>query len=194
MPLYKSLMYWILLLVSSSSILSLKYAFLFVSEMSANFTSYIIQNIYIDLSWILYHLLFSPLFRCKETKHHSSNQGLFCFNSCRLRLSSAEVCIFFLMCSQVLYTPSSTFTFSKAANLFEISIWYLSLTSRSLSFRKLNLCLPNLCAACYISLNFAVTRKWSVSESVPLKFRTSSLYKCHFLSINTLSILLWVLH
>ena len=34
---------------------------LFVPEMSAKFTSYIIQNIYIALAWILYQLQFSPL-------------------------------------------------------------------------------------------------------------------------------------
>jgi len=34
---------------------------LFVPEMSANFTSYIVQNIYIAFAWILYPLHFSPL-------------------------------------------------------------------------------------------------------------------------------------
>ena len=33
----------------------------FVPEVSANFTSYIVQDIYIALAWILYPLQFSPL-------------------------------------------------------------------------------------------------------------------------------------
>jgi len=41
--------------------------FLFGPEMSANFTSYIIQNIYIALSWILYPLQFSPLPSIQKT-------------------------------------------------------------------------------------------------------------------------------
>ena len=49
-----------LTVVSSSSNLALRYAF-FVPEMSANFTSYIVQNIYIALAWILYPLHFSLL-------------------------------------------------------------------------------------------------------------------------------------
>jgi len=93
---------------------------------------------------------------------HSSSQGLLWFNSCRPRLSFAEVWIFSLMFSQVLFTSSSSFKFSKAANLFVISIWYYSLTAGSFSFLKLNLCLSNLCAACVptanLSLIFAITR------------------------------------
>ena len=83
---------------------------LFVPELSANFTSYIVQNIYIVLAWILYPLHFSPL----PLIHSSSNQGLFCFNSCRPRLSFTEVWIFSLMFSQVLFTSFSSFKFYKA--------------------------------------------------------------------------------
>ena len=76
--------------------------------------------------------------------------------------SFAEVWIFSLMFSQVLLTSSSSFKFSKAADLFIISIWYCSLTSGSLSFLKLNLCLSNLCVACLptanLSLTFEITR------------------------------------
>jgi hypothetical protein len=39
--------------------------------------------------------------------------------------------IFSLMLSQTLFMSSSSLTFSKAANLFVISIWYCFLTSRS---------------------------------------------------------------
>ena len=96
----------------------------FFPEMSANFTSYIVQNIYIALAWILYPLNFSPLpFDPKKPKHSSSNHGLFCLNSSKPRLSFAEVWIFSLMFYQVLFTSSSSSEFYKAANLFVISIW-----------------------------------------------------------------------
>ena len=39
----------------------------FVPEMSANFTSYTVQIIYIALAWILYPLHFSPLPLIKKT-------------------------------------------------------------------------------------------------------------------------------
>ena len=60
MPLYKSLMFLFLLLVSSSSSLAYRYAFFYFPKMSANFTSYIVQIIYIALAWILYPLQVSP--------------------------------------------------------------------------------------------------------------------------------------
>ena len=50
----------ILLLAWISSILALKYSF-FIPEMSANFSSYTVQIIYIILAWILYPLHFCPL-------------------------------------------------------------------------------------------------------------------------------------
>ena len=137
------------------------------------------------------HCSLARFLRSKKSKHSSSNHGVFWFNSCRPRLSVAEVCIFSLMCSQVLFMFSSSFAFSKAANLFVISIWYCSLTSGSLSFLKLNLCLSNLCAACLptanLSLTFAITREWSVSQSAPLKLRTSSILECHLLVQNHIS-------
>ena len=42
-------------------------SFIFVPEMSANFTSYIVQIIYIALAWILYPLNFSPLSLIQKT-------------------------------------------------------------------------------------------------------------------------------
>ena len=121
---------------------------LFVPEMSATFTSYIVQNIYIALAWTCIHCILSRFLWSKKPKHSSSNQGLCCLNLSKPRLSFADVCIFYLMFSQVLFTSSSPFKFSKAVNQFIISIWYCSLTSGSFSFLKLNLCLSNLCAAC----------------------------------------------
>ena len=92
-------------------------------------------------------------------------------------------------------SPSSLM-FPKAANLFVISIWYCFLISRSFSFLRLNLSPSSVCAACLLtanlSLTFATTRQWSVSQSAPLKLRTSSMLDCHLLSINMWSIWLCV--
>jgi len=61
MPLYKSLIFFILLLVSSSSIYSFQICLLFVPEMSAGITSYMVQIIYIAFAWVMYPLHFSML-------------------------------------------------------------------------------------------------------------------------------------
>ena len=104
--------------------------------------------------------------------------------------------MFPLMFSQALFMASSSHKFSKAANLFVISIWYCFLTSSSFSFLRLNLSPSNLCAAClitaYLFLNFSTTKQWSVSQSALLNLRTSSKIECHFLSINMWPFRLWV--
>jgi len=108
----------------------------------------------------------------------------------------ADVLICPLMFSQVLFMSLLLHKFSKAANLFEISIWYCFLTSSSLSFLRLNLSPSNFCTAflltANLSLTFATTRQWTVSQSAPLKDRTPSILECHLLSINMWSIWLWV--
>ena len=162
MHLYKSLTLLILLLVSSSSILTFKYAFfLFLKCLLAS------RLILFKLSTLLrlgscIHCILACYLSFKKSTHSLSNHGLSCFHSCKHRLSLAEVLIFSLMFSQTLFTSSSTLEFSKAANLFVISIWYFSLTSGSFSFLRLNLSPSNYCAACLctanLSLNFATTR------------------------------------
>ena len=84
---------------------------LFIPEMSANFSSYTVQIIYITLAWILYPLHFCPLLLIQKPKHSSSNQGLCCFHSCIPRLSFAEIWILCLMFPQILFTSSSLFKF-----------------------------------------------------------------------------------
>ena len=88
------------------------------------------------------------------------------------------------------------FKFSKATNLFETLIWNCFLTSNSLSYPRLNLSTSNVCVACFLatnlSLTFGNTRQWSVSHSVPVKYRTSRILECNLLSINMWSIWLWV--
>jgi len=69
-------------------------------------------------------------------------------------------------------------------------------TSSSLSFRRLNLSNSYFCAACFLtanlSLTFAITRYWLVSQSAPLKLGTSCILEFHLLSISVWSIWLWV--
>ena len=100
------------------------------------------------------------------------------------------------MFSKVLFMSSLSLKFSKATNLFEISIWYCFLTSSSLSFLRLNLSPSEFCAAflltANLSLTLATTRQWSVSQSAPLQLCTSSILECHLLSINMWSLWLWV--
>ena len=102
MPLYKFLMFWILLLVSSSSKISLNYAFLL--SLKCLLTSRLTLLRISTFLWLgsFIHCILAHFLWSKKTKHSSSNQALFCFNSCRPRLSFAEVCIFSLMFSQVL--------------------------------------------------------------------------------------------
>jgi len=61
------------------------------------------------------------------------------------------------------------------------------LSSKTLSFLRLNFSTSNFCAACLLtasfSQTFAITRWWSVSQSVTLKECTLSILECHLLSI-----------
>ena len=125
MPLYKSLMLWILLLASSSSILALKYPFFLF--LKCLLTSRLTQFKLSSLLWhgSCTHCIFARFLWSKKLKHSSSNQGLCCFHSCIPRLSFAEIWVLCLMFPQILFTSSSSFKFSKAANLFVISTWLL---------------------------------------------------------------------
>jgi hypothetical protein len=64
--------------------------------------------------------------------------------------------------SQALLMSKLSSKLSKVANLFEISAWYFSLISTSLSFFRSNLSKSNFCLARLfaeiLSLNFAITR------------------------------------
>ena len=63
----------------------------------------------------------------KKLEHSSSNHGLCCFTSYKPRLYLAEVFIFSLMFSQALFMSSLSLKYSKAANLFENSVWHVGL-------------------------------------------------------------------
>ena len=139
MPLYKSLIFFILLLASSSSFLAFIYAFfLFLKYLLASCLTVFRLS---TLLWLgsCTHCILACFLWSKRLQHSSSNHGLCHFNSCSPRLSLAEVLIISLMFSQALFMSLSSLKFSKAANLFEISIWYCFLTSSSFSFLRLNL-------------------------------------------------------
>ena len=111
---------------------SFQICLLFVPEMSASFTSYIVQIIDIALLGSRTHCILACFLWSKKCKHSSYNHTLWCFNSCRPRLSLAEILIPSLLFSQALFMSSLSLKFSKAANLFEISTWYRFLTSAHL--------------------------------------------------------------
>ena len=196
MPLHLSLIFLILLLVSSFSIFAFRYSFfLFLKCLLASCLTLFRLSTF---PWFgsYTHCIFAYLLGSQKPKHSSSNHGLCHFNLCVPRLPLADVLIFFLMFSQVLFMSSLSFKFSKAANLFEISIWYCFLTSSSLRFLRLNLTTSNFGVACLLaanlSLTFATIRELSVSLSAPLKDHTLSILECHLLYVNMWSICLWV--
>jgi len=85
---------------------------LFVPEMSANFTSYIVR-----LSMLLWfgscnHCILACFLWSTKYKYFSSNFGLCCLNSYRPGVSLAEVLLFSLMFSQTLFISLLLLKFS----------------------------------------------------------------------------------
>jgi hypothetical protein len=62
-----------------------------------------------------------------------------------------------LIVSQALLTSTSSTTFSKAANLFEISVQYYSLPCASFNFLRLNLSIWKSCVVCLLTDSFSLT-------------------------------------
>ena len=99
------------------------------------------------------HFILARFLWSKKHKYSSSNQGLFCLNSYKLRLSFAEVWIF----SNVL--PSNIYVF---VTIPDLQSWkpvckinlILFLNSGSFSFLKLNLCLSTSVRPVYSLLIF----------------------------------------
>ena len=194
--LFKFLNIWILLFVSSFSILAFRYSFFLSLKrlLALHLTLFRLSTV----CWFgsCTHCILACLFSSKIPKQSSSNDSLCCFNSCRPKtLFSCGFDILFMI-SQALFMSSSSLTFSKAANLLVISIWYCFLTSSSFSFLILNLSPSDFCVAHWLttnlSLTYATTRYWSISQSAPLKDHTLSILECHLLSTNMWSIRLWV--
>ena len=135
---------------------SLQIYLLFVPEMSTSFsrlTLFILSTLLCFGS--CYHRNLACFLWSTSRKHSSSNHGLCCFKPHRLPL--AEVLKFSLMFSQTLLMSSLSFKFSKATNLFRILIWDFFLTSRALSFLRLNHSILNFCAACLLAANLSLT-------------------------------------
>jgi len=151
MPLYKSLIFFMLPLVSSSYTF-----FLFLKCLLASRPALFRLSTLLQLGSRT-HCILACFLWSKKPKHSSSNHGLCCFSSCRPRLSLPEVLIFSLMFSQALFMSSLTLKFSKAVNPSEILIWYCFLTSSSCSFRRLNLSTSNFCAAHLLTTNLSLT-------------------------------------
>ena len=133
-----TLIFLVLLLVSSSLILAFRYSlFLFLKCLLAS------RLTLLRLCTFWYescnHCILAWFLWTKNRKHYSSNNVLCCFNAYRPTLSSTEVFIFSLTFSQALFMSVPPFKFSKAANLFKIFTWHCFLTSSSLSFLGLNL-------------------------------------------------------
>ena len=82
----------------------------------------------------------------KNRDHSSQNHGLYRFGPYKTRLSLAAVLVSSSMFSQTLLMSLLSFKFSKAANLFDILIWYCFVTSSSLSLLRLNLYTSKFCA------------------------------------------------
>ena len=93
----------------------------FVPVMSVSFSSHIFRLSTFLCLGSCTHCNFACFLSSKKCRHSSSNQGLCCFNSCRPRLSLAEVLIFSLIFSHALFMSPSLLMFPKAANLFVIS-------------------------------------------------------------------------
>ena len=141
---------------------------------------------------ILYHIRwFRSCNKCnlvcllwsKTRKHSSPNFGLCCFNSYNPRITFSEVFIFSLMFSQALVKFSLSLKLSKAANLFDILIWYCYLTASSLSFLRLHFSTSNFCAACLLTADLSLTFQPAGSDQYHSKppWKTC---ECHLLSIN----------
>ena len=108
-----------------------------------------------DLSTLLWfgscNYCFLACFLCsKNGEHSSSRHSSCCFNLYRAGISLAEVFIFSLIFSQALFMSLLSFKFSKATNLFVISIWYCFLTFNSRNLLRLSLSTSHFCVACLL--------------------------------------------
>ena len=118
MPLYNSLIFFILLLLSSSQISAFRYSFFLVLKclLASCLTLFRLST----LLWFgtCNHCILICFLWSKNHEHSSSKHGLCCCNSYRPTLSLAEVLIFSLTFSQALFMSWLSFKFSKDANLF----------------------------------------------------------------------------
>ena len=156
MPLYKSQIFFILLLVASSSIFTFRYSiFLFLKYMLLLCLT--LFRLF-ALLWLgsCTHFILACFLGSKKLQCSLSNHGLCWFSSFTPTLSLAEVLLFSLMFSQPLFMSLLSHKFSKAAKLFEILILCCFLSSL-FSFHKLNLTPSNFYTAFLLSVKFSLT-------------------------------------
>jgi hypothetical protein len=113
---YTSLIFLVVRVVSSLSILAFRYAFFFFLKclLASRLTLFRLRVS--TLFWLgsCIHWILACFLWSKIRKHSSWNHGLCCFNSCRPRLSLPVVLIFYLVLSQVIFMSPSSLKFSKA--------------------------------------------------------------------------------
>jgi len=139
MPLYKSLIFFILLVVSSSSILTFRYSFYLFLKCLLTLSLILLRLSTLHWLGACSHCIWTFFLWSKNRKNSSSNRGLCFFKLHRFRLWSTEIFLYSLIFSQALFMFYLSFKSSKAANMFYILIWYCFLTSSTLSFLRLNL-------------------------------------------------------
>ena len=154
MLLYKSLLFFIVLLVWSSSVLAFRYSFFMFLKclLASRLTLCILYTLLRFGS--CNHCTFACFLWSKNLYHSSSQHGLSCCNSYTPIIYFARVLKFCLMFSQALFLFWLQLKFSKAAKLFDILTWYCFLTSNSLSFLRLSLFTSNFCVACLFTHSF----------------------------------------
>jgi hypothetical protein len=151
MPLYKSLMFWILQLVSSSSIVALRYTFFLFLKclLTSRLPLFWISTLVRLGSYI--HCILACFLWSKKPKHFLLYQGLFCFNSCRPRLSCWGLDILFNVLPSPIYILVIVQVLQSCKPVCNLIILYYSLNSGTLSFLKLNLCLSYLLQTLFLS-------------------------------------------
>jgi hypothetical protein len=155
-------MFLFLLLVTSSLILPFRCSlFLFLNILLVSCLTFCRLSLLIWFGFCNHCNL--AFFRWSANFEHSStNHSLLCFNFWYHRFSLAEFLMFSIIVFQALLMSELSSKLSKAANLFQISTWYFSLTSMSLRFFKSNISRSKVCLTRLLteilSLSFVTTR------------------------------------
>jgi len=91
---------------------------------------------------------------------------------------------------KILQSNSLSFVFCFSFNLPVISVIYFCLLSSFFNYSMLNFSVFCKCLLVFYSLRWIlhITRKWSVSQSAPLKLLTSDILHLYLFSINLWSI------
>ena len=184
LPLHKSLVFLIVLLVLISST--------FLSDTPPFFLKCLLASRLIlffrfsTLFWFRYYnyCILSCFLWSKNPKHASANHGLCRFSSYGPRLPLTKDLIICLMFSPILFMSLISFKFSKAAKPFEILICYCFVTHISFTFLALQLSRSEFF---YLLLKFPYLSKLQDSGNyhgqIPCKI-------VHWIYLNTISYLL----